>query len=149
MSGKQIDLATVIIILTQAQTDCDKFATNQQCGYTSSNTSATLVAGDVAFPCGARGRSFNQIMPEIRTFQVNYANGTQVNWERNNIAWSSDISLASDNWDLSKQPFSLKDEDWLVWNRPAARSDFYKLFARIPTNLPAGDYTITWTYSIK
>ena len=53
-------------------------------------------------------------------FKVKYPNGTYVPITKTGIAWKSDIGRFK-NWDLTKQPFSVEEEDFLVWYRPAAR----------------------------
>lgn len=59
------------------------------------------------------------------------------------IAWPSDIGRHKNPTDTSQIAFSVEDETWLVWYRPAARSTFYKLNGIINQDMPAGTYTVT------
>ncbi len=83
-------------------------------------TGITLDASQVGFPCGTSGRIYNKFRPELMAFKVKYPNGTYVPITKTGIAWKSDIGRFK-NWDLTKQPFSVEEEDFLVWYRPAAR----------------------------
>jgi hypothetical protein len=108
-------------------------------GYTTNIYGAPLTGSDTSFPCGTSGRIYNLFRPEIKSFSIKLSS-TAITIRKTGIAWSSDIGKHKD-YDLNKQPFSLLEEDWLVWYRPAARSDFYKLFGVLENGLIAGNYT--------
>lgn len=118
--------------------------TNKQHGFTTSSTNAALTQENVAWPCGPRAKSYYEIRPEIRTFQLKDSNGNTISWQRDNIAWPHDIGMHK-NWNLAKQAFDVTEEDWLIWFRPAAMNSFFKLYARIESDLPADTYTFTCT----
>jgi len=66
--------------------------------------------------------------------------GTVISITKTGIAWPSDIGRHK-NFDLNQQPFSVEEEDWLVWYRPAARENWYKLFGVVNADLIPGTYT--------
>jgi hypothetical protein len=90
----------------------------------------------------------SMVIPNVigDTFQNLDLNGTTFNISQSDIAWPSDKSNAK-NWDLSKQGIDVTNEHWLVWLKPAVRKDFYKLWGKINTAMPAGQYTLTITNS--
>ena len=59
------------------------------------------------------------------------------------IAWPSDIGRHVNPTDLNQAGIDVTEETWLVWFRPAARSDFFKLNGIINTDLAPGTYTVT------
>ena len=67
-----------------------------------------------------------------------------VTLRRTGIAWPGDIESWVNSPDLSTQAFDVTEEDWLVWFRPAARRDFYKLYGAVETDMAAGNYTVTF-----
>lgn len=73
-------------------------------------------------------------------------NGTVFSISESGIAWPVDLSYTK-NWDLTKQKFSIENEHWLVWLRPAVRKDFYKLWGIVGQKMPAGVYSIVITNS--
>ncbi len=90
-------------------------------------TGLPLTQTDLAFPCGPIAQQYNMLKPEILSFGLNFPNGTAVPIKRTDIAWSSDRNRFK-NFDRDRQPFDVDEENWLVWFRPAVRSNFYKLF---------------------
>lgn len=76
-------------------------------GYTTNLNGGPLTPGNVGFPCGTSGRIYNMFRPELKSFRLNYPNGTSVTIQKSGIAWSSDIGRHK-NWDLNQQPFSVE-----------------------------------------
>lgn len=60
------------------------------------------------------------------------------------IAWPSDIGRhrQANDGTIGTDTLDVSSEHWLVWFRPAARSDFYKLNGIINQDLPKGTYTV-------
>lgn len=84
---------------------------------------------------------YYKLRTEIQSFRLYDNTNTNINIDQTGIAWPSDIGRhvnAADN----LMPFRVTEETWLVWFRPAARSDFYKLNGIIRQDLPAGTYTV-------
>ena len=114
---------------------------------------AALTDSSVAFPCGTIARFFKILEPEI-AFNTSGSTGTvltgpaagaiTISATQTGIAWPSDIGRHKNPTDLNQAGIDVTKETWLVWFRPAARSDFFKLNAVINTDLPAGDYTVTF-----
>lgn len=121
--------------------------TNAQLGFSTSATGAALIGDDVGFPCGPRAKSYYELRPELQSFSLSDSNGNNIALKRSDIAWPHDVGLHQ-NWDVSKQGFDVTEEDWLIWFRPAAKKDFFKLYARIETALEAGNYTFSFTECI-
>lgn len=117
--------------------------TNSQQGFTTSASGVALTSSNVAWPCGPRAKSYYEIRPQLQSFDLKYPNSSSVQLTRTNISWPHDIGMHK-NWDLSKQGFDVTEEDWLIWFRPGATKDFFKLYAKIESNLPAGEYTFSF-----
>ena len=84
---------------------------------------------------------YNQLRSEIRGFAIYDGSNTNIPISQSGIAWPSDIGRHVKAAD-SQMAFDVSEETWLVWFRPAARSDFYKLNGVINQDLPAGTYTV-------
>lgn len=84
---------------------------------------------------------YYQLRNEIRSFALYDGSSTNIPISQSNIAWPSDIGRHVKAAD-SQMAFDVTEETWLVWFRPAARSDFYKLNGKIEQDLPAGTYTV-------
>lgn len=69
---------------------------------------------------------YYKLKPEITTFALYDPSNNAITIKQTGIAWPSDIGRHTNAAD-SKMPFRVTEETWLVWFRPAARSDFYKL----------------------
>ena len=105
-------------------------------------TNAALTPTSTAFPCGTIARFYYQLQPEISSFALT-SGATPIPMSQSGIAWPSDIGRHVNPSNLDLAGFSVTDERWLVWFRPAARSDFYKLDGIINQDVPAGTYTLT------
>ena len=126
-------------------TDCGDYVTNAQTfgsGATSFSSGAALTDGNTAFPCGTIARFYYMLRPEIRGFSISGPSGA-VSMTQSGIAWPSDIGRHVNPSDLNQIGFDVTEETWLVWFRPAARSDFYKLNGIINSDLAPGTYTVT------
>jgi hypothetical protein len=124
--------------------DCGDYYTNAQTFGTgkTSVSGATLVDRDAAFPCGTIASVYYKLKDEISSFAFT----PSTNIRSTGIAWPSDIGrhVAGPS---STSGINVTDERWLVWFRPAARSDFYKLNGIIDTEMAAGTYTVTFNNS--
>lgn len=130
------------IQFVQAQSSCGNFVTNSQASYTKNVAGVALAPNAIAFPCGTIGRAYNKLKDEIKGFRIlNPSANMEFSIVKTGIAWPSDIGRHK-NYDLSLQPFSVTEEEWLVWFRPAAQSTFYKLNGIIQADMPAGTYTV-------
>jgi hypothetical protein len=102
---------------------------------------SALTDSDPAYPCGTIARMYYQLRSEIQGFKIYDSSSTNVPYTQTGIAWPSDIGRHVNAAD-SKMAFKVTEETWLVWFRPAARSDFYKLNGIINQDMPAGTYTM-------
>ena len=132
----------------KVSTDCGDYVTNEQtfgvgAKALSVTGNVTLNAASTAFPCGTIARFYYQLHPEISSFALNDSGSIPIPMSQSGIAWPSDIGRHVNPSDLNLAGFSVTDERWLVWFRPAARSDFYKLDGIINQDVPAGTYTLT------
>ncbi len=84
---------------------------------------------------------YYQLRTEIRSFAIYDNSNNPVPFTQTGIAWPSDIGRHKKAAD-SQMAFDVTEETWLVWFRPAARSDFYKLNGIINQDMPAGTYTV-------
>ena len=114
-------------------------------GATSRINNGTLTDGATAFPCGTIARFYYQLYPEITGFTITGPSGS-VPISQTGIAWPSDIGRHKNPTDINLAAFDVTQETWLVWFRPAARSNFYKLNGIINTDMPAGTYTVNIAY---
>ena len=73
--------------------------------------------------------------------KLKYSNGTDVDLDSSSIAWPADSSVYVNGPNKDKQCIDNDDQNWLVWFRPAARKDWFKLKAKITDELEVGDYT--------
>lgn len=127
----------------QAVSDCGDYYTNAQTFGTgkTSVSGATLVDGDPAFPCGTIASVYYKLKDEISSFTI-----SSTSIRSTGIAWPSDIGRHVAG-PTSTSGIDVTDERWLVWFRPAARSDFYKLNGIIDAEMAAGTYTVTFNNS--
>lgn len=89
-----------------------------------------------ANPCGIIAYSiFND------TFQVKYPNASLVSISTNDIAWPSDLKKYQMG-DPSKQWINVTDPRFMNWMRIATLSNFRKLWGRVNSGVPAGNYTL-------
>lgn len=91
---------------------------------------------------------YYKLRPEIIGFKLYDASNNNIAISQSGIAWPSDIGRHTNAAD-SKMPFRVTEEPWLVWFRPAARSDFYKLNGIIRQDLSPGTYTLAFKNSKK
>ena len=115
--------------------DCDPYITNDEMNKHSPVTGdKPLHGGEVAIPCGLMAKS--------------YFNDTYKNWQVNdeiifpnekNITLQEDRDFRFKNHDLSEQWIDMTDEHFIVWMRPAGKSNFRKLWGRIEQDLKKGD----------
>lgn len=107
LSNGALQKSDVTVINIQASSNCGDFVTNQQLGYTVNVNNNPLNGADTGFPCGTAGRIYNQFRPELKSFGLEFANGTVITLNKKGIAWPSDIGRYKD-FDLDKQPFSIQ-----------------------------------------
>lgn len=100
-----------------------------------------MTAGEVAYPCGQRAKTYLQAKTEIKSMGLKYADTSAVSMQTTNIAWPADKTVYKNSGSPTSQCIDIMDEDWLIWFRPGARSDWYKLKGKITDELPAGTYT--------
>ncbi len=112
-------------------------------GATSRFNGNALTAASTAFPCGTIARFYYMLYPEIKGFTITDGSSNNVPFTQSGIAWPSDIGRHKNPTDTSQIAFSVEEETWLVWFRPAARSEFYKLNGIIQQDMPAGTYTVS------
>jgi hypothetical protein len=84
---------------------------------------------------------YYQLRDEIQGFKLYDSISNNIAISQSGIAWPSDIGRHVNAAD-SQMPFRVTEETWLVWFRPAARSDFYKLNGIINQDLQPGTYTV-------
>lgn len=132
-----------------ASSDCGSYYTNAQTfgsAVTAIDGVTTLTDSNPAFPCGTIARMYYQLRPEITTFKLYDASNNNIAISQSGIAWPSDIGRHTNAAD-SKMAFRVSEETWLVWFRPAARSDFYKLNGIVQQDLTPGTYTLAFKNS--
>lgn len=86
---------------------------------------------------------YYKLRSEIMGFKLYDASNNNIGISQSGIAWPSDIGRHKNAPD-SRMTFRVDEETWLVWFRPAARSDFYKLNGIIRQDLPPGNYTLAF-----
>jgi hypothetical protein len=84
---------------------------------------------------------YYQLRDEIQGFRLYDQGKHLIPISQTGIAWPADIGMHVNAAD-SQMAFRVTEETWLVWFRPAANSDFYKLNGVINQALPAGTYTL-------
>lgn len=87
---------------------------------------------------------YNLLKEEIAGFTLYNSVPTQIAMSSSGIAWPSDIGrhVKATDGTIGTDTLDVSSEHWLVWFRPAARSDFYKLNGVINQDLPKGTYTV-------
>lgn len=133
------------------RTDCSPAVTNAQMDKTvGADKTTPLTAGSVAVPCGLIAKSlFND------TFLLHDPSNVNVTIDDQNIVWPSDKGTKFKNpktpIDNAVQWIDMEDPHFIVWMRTAGLPDFRKLWGRIDTDLPAGDYSVIITnqYPVK
>lgn len=86
---------------------------------------------------------YYQLRDEIQGFRLYNQSKHNIPISQVGIAWPSDVGMHTNAAD-SQMAFRVTEETWLVWFRPAATSEFYKLNGIINQDLPAGTYTISF-----
>ena len=67
--------------------------------------------------------------------KLKYQNGTDIQLDTSEIAWPADDDVYSNGPKKEKQCIDIMDQDWLVWFRPGARNEWFKLKAKIKKEL--------------
>jgi hypothetical protein len=135
-------LGGIIKSTTDLSSTCDPIVYNSDLADIK-NTSYGGVPLDrtaAANPCGLVAKSFFN-----DTYNVTYPNGSRVIIDETGIAWPSDIEnkFAKPPNASSIQWVDVTNEHFIVWMRTAATPNFRKLWGRIDTGLPAGNYVLT------
>lgn len=86
---------------------------------------------------------YYQLREEIQGFKLYSQGGLNIPISQKGIAWPADEGMHVNAAD-AQMAFRVTEETWLVWFRPAASSDFYKLNGIIDQPLPAGTYTLAF-----
>ncbi|EAR83001.2 ligand-effect modulator 3 LEM3 family protein (macronuclear) [Tetrahymena thermophila SB210] len=119
---------------------CAPYVTNQDMGKTLSFTGQTLNPQDPAIPCGLLSKLyFND------TYQLQSQNGTLIQIDQSQIAWTVDIDYNYKQTSDAPQKawVDVTDEHFMVWMRTSGMGTFKKLWGRIKQDLPAGVYKLT------
>lgn len=119
--------------MSDAETYCDPVVTNADVYKTEALDGTPLVASEVAIPCGIIAYS---------VFNDSFTLSGGLNIESTGIAWPSDLQKYQMS-NVSKMWLNVTDERFMNWMRIAALPEFRKLWGRIETNIPAGNYTLT------
>ena len=135
-------------LAVSALSDCDPITKNSDIASTLYAVDGTtlLTGSDPAIPCGLVAKS-------VFTDDYNLTNSSSVNMTINqvNIAWESDkeYKFANINSGLPSgktwenvQWHNMTDEQFIVWMRTAGLPNFRKLWGKIESDLPAGNYTL-------
>lgn len=102
-----------------------------------SPSGAVLNPDDVAIPCGMAARSyFND------TYTIQDSQGNTIPVSEKNIAWLDDRAHRFKNIDLNKQWIDMESERFMNWMKVSPFSNVHKVWGRIDTDLPKGQYTI-------
>ena len=98
-----------------------------------------LAPDEVANPCGLIAKTmFND------TFMLVGPENQKVDIDETDIAWTTDEDkFARPSGYKAIQWADVDSEHFRVWLRTAATSDFRKIWGRIESNLPKGNYTLT------
>lgn len=114
--------------------DCDPIKTNADLGFEKSYGGTTLDPNAAANPCGLIARSFFNDTFSIDGFTI----------DESDIAWDSDVEHKFGRPPNSEniQWIDPLNEHFIVWMRTAGMPNFRKLWGRIRTDIPKGNYNL-------
>lgn len=132
-------LAGSVLNSSQIEDDCSPIVTVKDLGINKTIGGYYLEPDAPANPCGLYPRSFFN-----DTYSIYSANSGKVFINETGIAYPSDKNsrFISPLNAERLQWLNVSDEHFMVWMRPAATSNFRKLWGRIENNLEPGNYSL-------
>lgn len=130
-----------ILNISDIEFDCDPIKTVEDLGNNKTYGGKELPLSAPANPCGLFAKAFFNDTYKLQTFEK-----TNIFINESNISWNSDKSRFISPLNSEQiQWINVTDEHFMIWMRPAATSNFRKLWGRVNTDMLAGNYSLTIT----